>query len=89
MIAFKCANQILGTNVGYFVENTTVDLNERRLELRSENLTFANVLRLQERCVYVPAQEDSVNATLFTHSASGELIRRKNNDRALTLVRAH
>jgi hypothetical protein len=67
--------QILGTNVGYFIENTTVDLDERRLELNSENITFSHLLRLQEQCVYVPAPNNPDTETLFTQTARGMQLR--------------
>lgn len=61
--------KVLGSSVGYFVEDTVVDANTQVLELRSRNITFSSVLRLEETCRYEPAPGRETEATLFTQTA--------------------
>jgi hypothetical protein len=62
--------KVLGSSVGYFVEDTVVDAHTQVLELRSRNITFASILRLEETCRYEPAPGRDADATLFTQTAT-------------------
>jgi hypothetical protein len=58
--------KMLGSSVGYFVDETVVDAASQTLDMKSHNLTFSSVVRLEEHCRYEPHPDRPNEATLFT-----------------------
>jgi len=60
--------KFFGTDVGYIYEYSEVDAQKETVSLYSRNLTFADRLRVEERCTYVTDKENP-NRTIFTQKA--------------------
>jgi hypothetical protein len=58
--------KLFGSSIGYFVDETVVDARAQTLDMKSRNLTFSSVVRLEEHCRYEPDPDRPSEATLFT-----------------------
>jgi hypothetical protein len=59
---------VIGSSLCFFVEEATVDPKGQKMVLRSQNLSFSDLIRLEEVCTYAPHPEDST-WTHFTQEA--------------------
>eukprot|EP01132_Coremiostelium_polycephalum_P001376 gene1376-1739_t len=64
----KWINSILGGNEVFFYEETTVDPKNQVMVLKTKNLSFTNILGVEEVCTYQPHPENK-EWTLFTQEA--------------------
>jgi hypothetical protein len=60
--------QIIGTHEAFFLEEFSFDSQKQELTLNSVNLTFANVVTLEENCIY-RADPKNPSQTEFIQSA--------------------
>ncbi|EDO17854.1 hypothetical protein Kpol_1043p44 [Vanderwaltozyma polyspora DSM 70294] len=58
-----------GSNVSYIREVSSVDIEAKKLTMRSCNLTYSNLLKVYETVNYEPHPNDPENKTLFTQEA--------------------
>eukprot|EP01089_Gocevia_fonbrunei_P006799 TRINITY_DN17805_c0_g1_i1.p1 TRINITY_DN17805_c0_g1~~TRINITY_DN17805_c0_g1_i1.p1 ORF type:complete len:179 (-),score=20.86 TRINITY_DN17805_c0_g1_i1:18-554(-) len=50
--------KLIGSEVCYFVEESVTDFKNQRLVLKSRNITYANIIEMDEICVYSKSPEN-------------------------------
>jgi len=60
--------KITGSDYWYFVEEATIDPRNNKMELKAKNVSFSQLIEMQETCVYTPHAENSQWTQFHQHA---------------------